>query len=125
MRRLLATMLLAGVLAGCAKPREETLRLDGNLLTIDNHTDEPWSHVEVWINQNFRATAPALPAHGRINATLDGFTSGFGQRFDFRRMQIHDLRVKATLPDGTIIEIAKPLSGGALADTVKGVGGKR
>jgi hypothetical protein len=81
--------------------------------------------VEVWINQAFRATTDTVPAHGRVNATLDGFTAAYGERFDFHRMQIHDLRLKATRPDGSLVEIVKPLEGGALADAMKGLGGKR
>ena len=38
---------------------------------------------------------------------LDAFVAGFGQRFDYKRTQITDLRLKATLPDGTPLELKK------------------
>ncbi|MGH7635146.1 MAG: hypothetical protein ACRENC_15530, partial [Gemmatimonadaceae bacterium] len=89
-RILLASVIAASVCAGCSKPAPtQALTLQGNLLTVDNRTDQPWTHVEVWINQVFRATTDMVPAHGRVNATLDGFTAAHGQRFDFHRMQIH------------------------------------
>ena len=48
-----------------------------------------------------------MPARGRFQAPLDTFTAGFGQRFDFRRAQIRDLRLTATLPDGKPLELKK------------------
>ncbi len=124
--RAVVTALIVLLCAGCRKPAPaQALTLQGNLLTIDNRTDENWTQVEVWINQTYRATTDTVPAHGRVNATLDGFTAGFGQRFDFRRMQIHDLRLKAKQPDGSVVEIVKPMSGDPLGDAMKGLGGKR
>jgi hypothetical protein len=126
--RILLAAVIAIACAGCAKPARtppQALTLQGNLLTIDNRTDRDWTQVEVWINQTYRATTANIPAHGRVNATLDGFTAGFGQRFDFHRMQIHDLRLTAKQPDGSLVEIVKPLGGDPLVDTMKGLGGKR
>jgi hypothetical protein len=123
---LVAAVIAVSSCAGCAKPTPpQALTLQGNLLTIDNRTDQPWTHVEVWINQTFRATTDTVPAHGRVNATLDGFVASNAERFDFHRMQIHDLRLKAKLPDGSLVEIVKPLQGSALTDALKGMGGKR
>ena len=46
---------------------------------------------------------------------LDTFVAGFGQRFDFHRMQIKDLRLTAKLPDGTPLELKKQFEEGGLA----------
>ena len=43
-------------------------------------------------------TTPSIPPGGRFQAPLDTFVAGFGQRFDFSRMQVKDLRLTAKLP---------------------------
>jgi len=53
---------------------------------------------------------------------LDAFVAGFGQRFNFRRQQIVDLRLAAKLPDGTPLELKKQFEAGGLAGML---GGKR
>jgi hypothetical protein len=110
-RALVATALLA---AACTKPPPEPLRLDGNLLTIDNRTKEEWKDVEVWLNTYYRLTVPSIPPNGHVQAPLDNFVAGFGQRFQFRRMQIKDLRLTAKLPDGRPLEIKKAFRVGGL-----------
>lgn len=111
---------LAGVLvfvaaAACSRPPIETLKLDGNLLTVTNQTSTEWTNVEIWLNRYFRATAASIPAGSRFQAPLDGFVSGYGQRFDFKRMQVKDLRLTAKLPDGKPLEIRKDFEVGGLA----------
>jgi hypothetical protein len=111
----LAAALLIGVCAaGCAKPVADPLQLDGNILTVDNRTRDDWHHVEIWLNTYYRVTAASIPAGSRFQAPLDTFVAGFGQRFDFRRAQVHDLRLTATLPDGRALEIKKPFQAGGL-----------
>ena len=53
---------------------------------------------------------------------LDAFVAGFGQRFNYKRTQITDLRLKARLPDGTPLEVQKEFTQGGLAGVF---GGKR
>lgn len=91
----------------CGGLPPEPIRLDGNLLTVDNRTGTAWSDVEIWLNYYYRVTTKTIPAGGRFQAPLDAFTEGRGTRFNFARAQIRDVRVKATLPDGTPMEIAK------------------
>ena len=54
---------------------------------------------------------PSIPAGGRFQVPLDVFVDGFGQRFDFQRTQITDLRLTAKLPDGTPLELEKQFDG--------------
>jgi hypothetical protein len=70
--------------------------------------------VEIWLNTYYRVTAASIPAGSRFQAPLDTFVAGFGQRFDFRRAQVHDLRLTATLPDGRALEIKKSFQAGGL-----------
>jgi hypothetical protein len=103
-----AAALLTGALAvGCSSPPPEPLQLDRNILTVDNRTKDDWNHVEIWLNTYYRVTWASIPAGGRFQAPLDTFVAGFGQRFDFHRAQVHDLRLTATLPDGRPLEIKK------------------
>jgi hypothetical protein len=111
----IAAALLAGALAiGCSTAPPEPLQLDRNILTVDNHTKDDWNHVEIWLNTYYRLTWASIPAGGRFQAPLDTFVAGFGQRFDFHRAQVHDLRLTATLPDGRPLEIKKAFEVGGL-----------
>lgn len=91
------------------------MKLERNLLTVFNQSKNEWSRVEVWLNTYYRITTASIPAGGRFQAPLDTFVAGFGQRFDFRRMQIRDLRLTATLPDGKPFELKKRFEVGGLA----------
>ena len=106
MRRLLAAaVVLAGVSgAGCSRPVVEPLQLEQGTITVNNRTAEPWSDVAIWINRNFRVTVPSIAAGGRFQVPVNSFVAGYGQRFDFKRMQISDVRLTATTPDGQPIE---------------------
>src|SRR5689334_8770157 len=107
----IGALLLAAALAAssgaCRKTPDEPLKLERNVLTVDNRSDQDWNGVEVWLNTYYRVTTPTVRAGSRFQAPLDTFVAGFGQRFDFHRAQIRDLRLKATLPDGKPLEIRK------------------
>jgi len=126
----LAAILLTTALAvataiamsGCSKPPVEPLKLDGNMLTVDNRSSRDWTGVEIWLNTYYRVTAASIPAGGRAQVPLDAFVAGFGQRFNFHRTQITDLRLTAKLPDGNPIEVKKQFTVGGLAGAF---GGKR
>jgi len=108
-------MTAATLMAACADTQVEPMKLDGNMLTVDNRSSTDWNNVEIWLNTYYRVTWPSIPAHGRFQASLDVFVAGFGQRFDFRRMQINDLRLTAKLPDGRPFELKKEFVAGGLA----------
>jgi hypothetical protein len=119
----LAAAALVVVAAACRGPAPvEPLQLDGNLLTVDNRSSDEWTHVEIWLNRNHSVRTASIPAGGRLQVPLDAFVAGFGQRFNYKRTQITDLRLKATLPDGTPLEVQKEFMQGGLAGVF---GGKR
>jgi hypothetical protein len=96
-RAALLTLALGGALAaGCSSTPSDPLRVENGRLTVDNRSDTAWTRVEVWINRYFRATASSIPAGSRVEVPLDAFVSGYGQRFNPRRMPIDDLRLTAT-----------------------------
>jgi hypothetical protein len=107
-------MLASAIAAGCSKPAVDPLQLDGNMLTVDNRTPTDWIGVEIWLNTYYRVTAKSIPSGGRFQAPLDTFVAGFGQRFDFHRAQVRDLRLTAKLPDGRPLEIKKQFQVGGL-----------
>ncbi|HEY7290717.1 MAG TPA: hypothetical protein VH583_12850 [Vicinamibacterales bacterium] len=98
----------------CTKSDTEPLKLDRNVLTVDNRSDQEWRNVEIWLNTYYRVTASSIPAKSRFQTPLDNFVAGFGQRFSFRGAQIKDLRLTATLPDGTTMEIKKDFAASGL-----------
>src|SRR5258706_5921462 len=108
--------------AGCYKAPEEPLKLEGNMLTVNNVSKDEWTHVEIWINQQFRMITPSIPPGKRFQASLDTFVTGFGHRFNFKRMQVKDVRMVAKLPDGKPVELKMPFYEGGLAGAF---GGKR
>jgi hypothetical protein len=114
MRALALTVLCVALSAACSRPPVEPLKLDGNMLTVDNRSGDDWNKVEIWLNTYYRVKTDKIPAKGRFQAPLDVFVAGFGQRFEFRRMPIRDLRLTATLPDGKPIEIKKQFTVGGL-----------
>ena len=115
--------LAAAIASGCSsKSPSEPIQLDRGMLTIDNRTAQPWSNVEIWINQYYRITTQEIPKGGRFQAPLGSAVSGFGQRFDFGRMQVKDVRLTAKLPDGSLYEVKKLFPASGLAGAL---GGKR
>jgi hypothetical protein len=127
MRRVLSgapMAVLVLIVAACSKPEVDPLKLDRNQVTIDNRTDHDWTDVEIWINRQYRAKAPKIVKGQRLHAPLNLFVTGYGQRFNFSRQQITDVRLNAKRPDGTPFELRKQFTGDPLADVLKGLGGK-
>jgi hypothetical protein len=125
LRRLSAAGLLVCIViaAGCRQPPPvEPLKLDGNMLTVDNRSSNDWTDVVILLNKNHSVRAASIPAGGKLQVPLDTFVAGFGQRFNYRRTQITDLRLKAKLPDGSPLELKKEFDVGGLAGVL---GGKR
>ena len=126
MPRALWALAFAAVVAigsaACYKAPEEPIRLEGNMVTVSNVSKQEWTHVEIWINQQFRMITPSIPPGKRFQATLDTFVTGFGHRFNYKRMQIKDVRLMAKLPDGTPVEMKMPFYAGGLEGAF---GGKR
>lgn len=120
-----AAGLALAIAAGCSTPRPEPLRLEGNRLMVFNDTNGDWTDVEIWLNRQFRLTVPKI-AHGApFTAPLDVFVAGFGQRFDFTRMQIRDLQLKAKNASGDSFELKKEFAGNGLEGALRGFGGKQ
>jgi hypothetical protein len=122
-RGFAAGVVMCIVLAGCRdRIPPDPLTLEGNMLTVDNRSSSDWNDVEIWLNRNHSVRARSIPAGGRLQIPLDTFVAGYGQRFDYRRTQITDLRLKASLADGSPVELKKEFAVGGLEGAF---GGKR
>ena len=119
-----AMAVLVLLAAGCSKPHVDPIQLEKNLVTVDNRSDQDWTNVEIWINRQFRATVPKIVKGQRFQAPMNLFVTGYGQRFNFGRMQITDVRLNARRADGTVFELRKQFEGDKLTDALKGVGRK-
>lgn len=104
------------------RPPIEPLQLEGNLLTVNNQSAADWTGVEITLNLNHTVRLPSIAAGARMQVPLDAFVAGFGQRFNYKRTQITDLRLTAKLPDGTPLALKKEFRQGGLAGAF---GGKR
>lgn len=124
---LLVVFVLASVACaiGCHDTPKEPITLDGSFVTVDNRSAQEWRNVEVWLNRYYRVTAASIPAGSRFQAPLSVFVDGYARRFDFRKMQIRDVRLTATLPDGKPLEIVKSFQEIGLEHTLGGAVGKK
>ena len=108
------------IVACSRKPPIEPLKLDGNMLTVDNRSANDWTGVEIWLNRNHSVRMASIPAGGRVQVPLDVFVAGFGQRFDLRRMPVHSLKLTAKLPDDQPMELNKKFQLSGLAGALGG-----
>lgn len=123
---VLGCVVCATLFIACAASApDEPLKLEPNMLTVDNRTSRGWTNVEVWLNTYYRGKVPSIPAGGRLQVPLDSFTTGFGQRFDFHRMQVKTLELHGTLPDGKPFELKKPFEVGGLTGALAGTFGRK
>lgn len=110
------------VALACSSAPLEVLKLDHGQLRVNNQTDEEWRNVEIWVNNYYRVVVPSIAARGLFQVQLDSFVSGYGQRFDYHRAQVKDLRLSARRPNGDVVDVKKDFQGTLLNDAL---GGKR
>ena len=126
-RILLAVLAAAatGVVACSTEQARAPMQLEGNRLTVYNDTAGDWTNVEIWLNHHFRVTVPTIPPHAPLLAPLDVFVAGYGQRFNFKTMQITDLRLKGKHQNGEPFELQYDFQKSGLAGALSGFKGKR
>jgi hypothetical protein len=108
MRRLLAGMLVTGVLAGvlaCNKEEPNPVRVGTDRVTVINLTGTGWRNVDVWLNDHYRAQARDLAPGQRLEIPLDVFVAAFGQKFDPKKQIPSGIEVDAVAADGKSVTI--------------------
>jgi hypothetical protein len=68
-------MAAALLVAGCSGPPIEPLKLDGNMLTVDNRSNVEWKNVEIWLNTYYRVKTDSIPAFRVPSHAGEGFAS--------------------------------------------------
>jgi len=124
----LAAVACAAVSTSACRDRDtptEPITLEANFVTVDNRTAQEWRNVEVWLNRYYRTTVPSIPAGSRFRTPMSRFIDSYSRPFDFRKAQLHDVRLTATLPDGKPLEIVKSFEQIGLEHTLGGAVGKK
>ncbi len=99
-RACLIAGLAAGLVAAACAPPRDPITYEGGTLVVVNKTDREWRNVRVTINDYFHAGATSLAPGGRMTAPISEFQTGFGQKFDRRRVSIRKVVVTATAEGG-------------------------
>jgi hypothetical protein len=91
---------------GCEKaPQIDPFQLEGSRLTVNNRTAGSWKNVEVKINRQYRIAAPEILPGQRFDASLDAFLDVYGNHFYYKRHQIKDVHLTATLASGEPVDM--------------------
>ena len=78
--RLAAALLTLVLAVACSEP-PEPLQVENTAITLLNTTDEDWKNILITVNDHYRGGAPVLRKDGRLNAPINQFETGFGQRW--------------------------------------------
>lgn len=107
MDRALACLCLAFACALATRCDEErpAILIQETSISVENQSGEPWSDIEVWLNDHYRVTARTLEPGGRLVVPLDVFVAGYGQRFDRRRQAPFGIEVTARAASGEAVTL--------------------
>jgi hypothetical protein len=120
MLRVLTAFVLV-LAAGCGKAEDPPIRLNGAWLVVENQSKMEWRDVSVTVNAYYKGVAPRLAPGGRLEAPLDGFVTGFGQRFNPARETVSRVEVRATDTAGAPVALDwDEHTGTPLAEEIKG-----
>jgi hypothetical protein len=89
----------------CRADLRQAIRVDEGRVVVTNLTGTAWSGVEIWLNDYYRAQAPALLPDQRLEVPLNVFVAGFGRRFPGHREQATGLEVTARGANGERIQL--------------------
>ena len=118
-RRLFVFLVV--VLAGCGREQEPPIRLNGSWLIVENQSKMEWRDVSVTVNAYYKGVAPRVAPGGRLEAPLNGFVTGFGQRFNPAREKVWRVEVRATDASGKPVALDwDEKTGKPLAEQIEG-----
>ncbi len=93
------------VMAGGGGKEPDPIVVAGNRVTVYNGSASAWKDVEIWVNIHYRITADTIEAGQRLDAPLDAFVAGFGQRFDWRRQTVNGIELDARTSDNKKVQL--------------------
>lgn len=121
MLKVLRGLAVLTLLAGCGGEEAPAIRLNGAWLVVENQTKIEWRDVSVTVNTYYKGVAPRIAPGGRLEAPLDGFVTGFGQRFNTAREKVARVEVRATDASGRPVALDwDEKSGPPLAEQIGG-----
>ena len=121
LRVLIVLMVLGLAVAGCGKPEDPPIRLNGAWLVIENQSKIEWRDVSVTVNAYYKGVAPRVAPGGRLEAPLSGFVTGFGQRFNTAREKVWRVEVRGTDAAGQPVALDwDEKTGKPLAEQIEG-----
>jgi hypothetical protein len=100
--RLALAALLLG--AACSSARAP-VRLEGDIVIVENQTSQEWRNVVITVNDHFRGGSATLAPGGRLTAPLSGFQTAFGQRFSRATQSVAKIEVAATDAGGAPVAL--------------------
>ncbi|MEO7271153.1 MAG: hypothetical protein ABIX28_13675 [Vicinamibacterales bacterium] len=102
-RGLLAFAL--ALLVGACSSERAPVRMEGDIVVVENHTPQEWRQVVITVNDHFRGGSPTLAPGGRLTAPLSGFQTAFGQRFERARQSVTKIDVTAVNAAGAAVAL--------------------
>ncbi len=101
-RRIALGVLL---LAPACTPRPDPIRIQENVVIIQNQTSRDWRNVIITVNDHFRGGTPLLAAGAQLIAPLSQFQTAYGQRYDFSRQHVFKIDVTAADSSGEAVQL--------------------
>jgi hypothetical protein len=103
---VLAVVVVGTLLARfCRSDERQAIRVDETRVVVTNLTKTPWSDVTIWLNDYYRAQAPALAPDQRLEVPLRVFAAARGQRFEPHRAAPAGIEVTARAADGSPVTL--------------------
>lgn len=108
-RAAVALVVLAAIAAlsshYCRRDEREAIRVGEGRVVVTNLTGTRWTHVDVWLNEYYRAQTQTLAPDQRLEVPLKVFVNGYGQRFQPHLQQASGVELTARGENGEQIRL--------------------
>jgi hypothetical protein len=110
-RRLAFPVIVLAVLGyffvprACSDVQRQSIIVESGRISVVNVSDDPWTDVDVWLNDHYRMQARALAPGQRLVMPTRAFVAGFGQLFDPAKQSPYGIEVTAMGGDGKPVRL--------------------